>query len=202
MARTGFLKTPPRGRGGTQAVLFTIDKTGYFKGASQAGRELKKLEKDIIKNLKQGEYAKTVRVRQKLEGRIYVDEVLVASLDKSLNEVANEVAKSLAAQGKSYFRNIVKTAPNKHKEPGRYETGYMLSKVQGRTINRKNYVTVGVGWDIAGNGDYFRYFSFQEEGARGGPMPMNAIPKTTHFITTKFRQEFEAKLKARLDSIK
>jgi hypothetical protein len=78
----------------------------------------------------------------------------------------------------------------------------MLRSVQGRTYETKEMTYVGIGWNITGQGGYYRYFSFQEDGTRGGAMPMRAVPQTARFLSKQFDESFSKALKIRLDNIK
>lgn len=202
MARTGYETTPPTG-GGNQAVIFRIDKSGFYKGAKETGKALTAMQRKINAEIRNTGSSKTVKVDMKMDGGAMYADVVVRTLNKAVDDVAKQWGKQLAASGKMFFKNIIRTAPNRVKgQPGRIDTGLMLRSVQGRTYETKEMTYVGIGWNITGSGGYYRYFSFQEDGTRGGAMPMRAVPQTARFLSGKFDESFSKALKARLDSIK
>jgi hypothetical protein len=201
MPRTGFEITPPT-RGGNQAVVFKIDKSGFYKGAKETGVALTSMQRKINSEIRRTGYSKNVKIDMKIEGGAMFSQVVVRTLDEAVDAVSRQWAKQIAASGKDFFKTIIRTAPNRVKgEPGRIDTGLMLRSVQGRSYDNKDATYVGIGWDIAG-GTYYRYFSFQEDGTRNGPMPMRAVPQTARFLSKQFEQGLGKELKIRLDSIK
>lgn len=202
MGRTGFETTPPT-NGGNAAVILTIDKSGFYKGAKETGKALTAMQRKINSDIKNIGYSKTVKVSMSLEDKMMFSHILVRKLEDAVNNSTKEMAKQLSASGKAFFKNVILTAPNRVKaQPGRIDTGLMLRSVQGRTIDSKMITRVGIGWNITDSGRYYRYFSFQEDGTRNGPMPMRAVPKTAKFISEQFQQKMEKNLKLRLDTIK
>lgn len=195
MARTGYERTPPTG-GGNVAVVFNIDKSDYIKGIKGAGDALERFEKTSIN--KTGSSNK-LSINVDAGQRQRVSTVAVVALRDALEDSTKEWTKQLAASGKKYFQNIIATAPNRVKpRPGRIDTTTMITKVRGRSIHRANHSIAMVGWDDV----YYRYFSFQEDGTRGGPMPMGAVPKTARYLSTEFNRTMSPILKARMDQIK
>jgi hypothetical protein len=201
MARTGYEITPPT-RGGNQAIIFKIDKSGFYKGAKETGKALTALQRRINTEIRNTGYSKTVKVDMKITGGAMFSEVAVRTLNKAIDDVARQWSKQIAASGKQFFKNVIRTAPNRVKgQPGRIDTGLMMRSVQGRSYHTKEMTYVGIGWDIQG-GTYYRYFSFQEDGTRNGPMPMRAVPQTARFLSKQFEEGLGKALKIRLDSIK
>lgn len=197
MPRTGYETTPPSGGGGI-GVIFTIDKTDFFRGAKETGKALTSMQRNINSSLRQKGYTITSEIAQYNNG-LNVGEVAVKALGSALEGSINEWAKTVAAAGKQMYKEVIKSAPNRVKpQPGRIDTHLMLNSVYGTTTERKNHSRVEIGWTR----QYYRYFSFQEDGTRTGPMPMGAIPKTTKYIVDEFNNTFGRMLKYRMEQIK
>lgn len=194
--RTGYETTPPTG-GGSVGVLFYIDKTGFIAGAKQTGKALTSAERSINSTLrKKGQSISTEIINNDLA---IAAQVTVRALEGALDDVAKDWGKIISASGKRYFKEIIKTAPNRVKpRPGRIDTHDMLNAVRGRTENRRDYTASLIGWDDV----YYRYFSFQEDGTRGGPSPMGAVPKTAKYLTDQFNKSFGPMLQNRIEKIK
>lgn len=191
MPRTGYETTPPTG-GGSVKLEFIIDKVNYIRGAKQAGDEIKKLNA----TQQQGYSIKSTWDERALA---QVAQRTVKSLEGALEQVANDWAKIVSAAGKEYFKEVIRSAPNRVKpRPGRIDTHTMLKSVRGRTKNNKDATTSTIGWIDS----YYRYFSFQEDGTRNGPMPMGAVPKTAKYLTSQFNRSFGPMLRNRIEKIK
>lgn len=196
MLRTGYETTPPTGGGGV-ALTFTIEKSNFIAGAKETGKALSRMELEFNSKLRKKGYAITQEVST--YGTARVSETYVMALSAALEDSTHEWAKKVAAAGKSRFREIIKSAPNRVKpRPGRIDTHPMLDSVKGTTHKHKNDSTVVIGW----HGTYYRYFSFQEDGTNNGPMPMHAIPKTASYLTKEFNNTFGRMLKYRIENIK
>lgn len=196
MARTGYEVTPPTG-GGNVGVIFVIDKTGFIAGAKETGRALTSAERSINSKLRRTGQSVTTEVIE--NDLAMAAKVTVRSLEGALDEVANDWGKAISASGKNFFKEIIKTAPNRVKpRDGRIDTHLMLNSVRGRTTNRKNETMSAIGWDDV----YYRYFSFQEDGTRGGAMPMGAVPKTARYLAVEFDKNFGRMLQNRIEKIK
>ena len=201
MPRTGFKTSGPTG-GGNTAVVFAIDKTGFYKGIKETGKALDAMQKKINADIKKVGYGTTGKVTVSVSNNKLFSAEIVKGLESALEDATFEFAKEMAKSGKQFFRNVIKTAPNRRKGPGRIDTGLMLGSVQGRTRKSKNVTYIGVGWNVIGNSPYYRYFSFQEDGTRGGALPMRAVPQTANFLSQQFNGRMNKDLKTRLDNIK
>jgi hypothetical protein len=201
MPRTGYETTGPT-RGGNTAVVFAIDKSGFYKGIKETGKALDSMQKKINADIKKNGYGKTARVTVTISDNKLFSAEIVRGLETALEGATREFAKELSKSGKQFFQNIVRTAPNRQKGPGRIDTGLMLRSVQGRTSYDKTTTYIGIGWNVKGNSPYYRYFSFQEDGTRGGATPMRAVPQTANFISQQFQAKMSKDLQARLDKIK
>lgn len=201
MPRTGYNTTGPTG-GGNTAIVFAIDKSGFYKGIKETGKALDSLQKKINSDIKKVGYGTTGKVTITVSDNKFFSAEIVKGLESALESATFEFAKEMSKAGKQYFQSIIRTAPNQTKGPGRIDTGLMLRSVQGRTRRDKDTTYIAVGWNVIGNSPYYRYFSFQEDGTRNGPMPMRAVPKTAKFLSDKFNQHMNKDLKTRLDNIK
>lgn len=192
MPRTGFERTPPAAGGGV-GLLFTIEKSNFIAGAKQTGKALTDMQREINANFRSKGYS------VKTTSNAYGANITVKALTDALEDSTQEWAKIVAAGGKARFKEVIKSAPNIVKpSPGRIDTHLMLNSVRGTTTRRKYESTVEIGW----TGTYYRYFSFQEDGTRNGPMPMHAIPKTAKYITNEFNRSFGRILQSRMTKIK
>lgn len=201
MARTGYERSGPTG-GGNTAIVFAIDKSGFYKGIKETGQALDSFQKKLNADMRKVGYGTTAKVTVTVSDNKLFSAQIVRGLETALEDVTYEFAKQMSKTGKQYFQSVIRTAPNKTKGPGRYDTGLMFTKVQGRTRQDKDTTYIAVGWNVAGNSPYYRYFSFQEDGTAGGASPMRAVPKTAQFLSDKFNQRMSKDLKIRLDKIK
>jgi hypothetical protein len=196
MPRTGYETTPPTGGGGI-GLSFTIEKSNFIAGAKETGKALTRLERNFNSALRMKGYSITQEATS--SDRYNAIDIYVSALSSALEDSAQDWGKKVAAGGKAMFREVIKSAPNRVKpRPGRIETHLMLNSVKGTTKKYKNESVVAIGW----TGTYYRYFSFQEDGTRTGPMPMHAIPKTAKYITNEFNNTFGRMLKYRIENIK
>lgn len=201
MPRTGYKTTGPT-RGGNTAVVFAIDKSGFYKGIKETGKALDSFQKKLNTDMRKVGYGTTAKVTVTVSDNKLFSAQIVRGLELALEDVTKEFAKEMSKTGKQYFQSIIRTAPNRTKGPGRIDTGLMLRSVQGRTRYDKTTTYIAVGWNVAGSSPYYRYFSFQEDGTVGGASPMRAVPKTAQFLSDKFSQRMNKDLKTRLDKIK
>lgn len=203
MARTGFSATPPN-KGGNQAVVFTIDKSGYYKGARETGKALDSMQRRINSELKRsGSSGRRINVNFDIGNNTLISHKVIRVVDNVVDSAVKTFAKELAASGKQFFKDTIRTAPNRVKpQSGRIDTGFMLNSVRGSVNDKKDLMQIGIGWNLNGSGKYYRYFSFQEDGTRNGPMPMRAVPKTARFMAAKFKQGMGKAIKARMDKIR
>jgi hypothetical protein len=201
MARTGYETTGPT-RGGNTAVVFAIDKSGFYKGIKETGKALDSFQKKLNTDMRKVGYGTTAKVTVTVSDNKLFSAQIVRGLESALESADKELAKYMAKAGKQFFQNIVRTAPNRNKGPGRIDTGLMLRSVQGRTSYDKTTTYIAVGWNVKGNSPYYRYFSFQEDGTKGGAMPMRAVPQTAKFLSDQFNGRMNKELQARLDKIK
>ena len=196
MPRTGYETTPPSGGGGV-GLFFTIEKTDFLKGSKETGKAVDKITRDFNTKLKTKGYTITSEVVS--YGDYNLGNVVVKALDSAVENSVQDWAKTVAAAGKQMYKEVIKSAPNRVKpQPGRIDTHLMLNSVYGRTTERKNFSRVEIGWTDT----YYRYFSFQEDGTRTGPMPMGAIPKTAKYVVNEFNNTFGRMLKYRMEQIK
>jgi hypothetical protein len=201
MPRTGYERTGPI-RGGNTAVIFAIDKSGFYKGIKETGQALDAMQRKINANIKKVGYGTSGNVTVTISDNKLFSAEIIRGLSSALEAADRELAKDLSKTGKQFFQKIIRNAPNRQKGPGRIDTGLMLRSVQGRTTFTKDITYIGFGWDVKGNSPYYRYFSFQEDGTRGGAMPMRAVPQTAKFISEQFQAKMNKDLKTRLDNIK
>lgn len=201
MARTGYERSGPTG-GGNTGIIFEINKDGFYKGIKETGQALDKMQKKINSDIRKVGYGTTARVTLEVRDNKLISAQVIRGLESALEGATRDFAKEMAKSGKLFFQKIIRTAPNKTKGPGRIDTRLMLRSVQGRTFFKKDATYVGVGWNVKGDSPYFRYFSFQEDGTRGGAMPMRAVPQTAKFMSDKFNSQMSKDLQARLDKIK
>jgi hypothetical protein len=193
--RSGFKLTPPTSASEV-AVIFRIDKKDFIKGSKQAAAQLEKFANQAAK----GGRAKGVSLTvQTLDTGVESVSVYTArTIEGGLNQATKEWGKRISATGKEFFKKVIRTAPNRRKGPGRYETGRMFRAVRGRTEDTVDFTTSMIGW----NNVYYRYFSFQEEGTSNGPSPMRAVPQTANYISQQFKSTFPRVLKSKIDKIK
>lgn len=203
MARTGYSATPPN-KGGNQAVVFTIDKSGYYKGARDTGKALDSMQRRINSELrKSGSSGRRINVNFDIGDNTLISHKVIRVVDGVVDAAVRDFAKQLASSGKQFFKDVVRTAPNRVKaQSGRVDTGFMLNSVSGSVNDKKDLMQIGVGWNLNGSGKYYRYFSFQEDGTRSGPMPMRAVPKTARFMAAQFKQGMGRAMKTRMDKIR
>jgi hypothetical protein len=201
MPRTGYETTGPT-RGGNAAVIFAIDKSGFYKGIKETGQALDAMQRKINADIRKVGYGTSGKVTVTISDKKLFSAEIVRGLKSALEEADKNLAKEMARTGKQFFQNVIRTAPNRQKGPGRIDTGLMLRSVQGRTTFTKDITYIGVGWNVKGESPYYRYFSFQEDGTRGGAMPMRAVPQTAKFLSDQFQSKMNKDLKTRLDNIK
>jgi hypothetical protein len=201
MPRTGYQTTGPT-RGGNTAVIFAIDKSGFYKGVKETGKALDSFQKKLNADMRKVGYGTTAKVTVTISDNKLFSAQIVRGLESALDGATREFAKELSKTGKQFFQNIIKTAPNRNKGPGRLDTKLMFKSVQGRTSYDKTTTYIGVGWNVKGDSPYYRYFSFQEDGTKGGAMPMRAVPQTANFLSQQFQARMNKELQARLDKIK
>lgn len=202
--RTGYETTPPD-NGGSAGVLFVIEKQEFMRGTTSIGTELSKLDRIAIS--KKGYRKERFSIVFEQNGDSFKDiaAVQVRAWNRALEDSAKDWGKMISAGGKDYFREIIKSAPNKTKGQGRIDTKLMLNSVKGRTKNLKNETIVAVGWNssmIGQPGLYLRYFSFQENGTSNGPSPMGAVPKTAAYLSSQFDKSFGKMLEYRMKNLK
>lgn len=182
-------------------VSLVIDKQPFIKGSEEARKSLENLSRDIRAKVSSKSRQKNYNTSFDVKGDfqpLLLQKRLIQALDESLYEWG----KKTSALGKGYFQEVVKSAPNRVKpRPGRIQTGLMLRSVQGRTKETRNQLSINVGWKAAGTGNYYRYFSFQEDGTRD-VSPMRAIPKTGAYLSKQFSSTFGKELKKRTDLIR
>lgn len=194
--RTGYERTPPTGGGGV-GLTVSIQMTNLQKGFKETGQALTSFQKQLNKGLTQNGYFSSSS--KSSFGRANITEVKFNALSSAIENDAHNWAKAIAAGGKSYFQEIIKSAPNRVKpRPGRIETHEMLRSVRGITHKYKGESLVEIGWIS----NYYRYFSFQEDGTSNGPTAMHAIPKTANYIQKEFKNSFGRMLKYRIENIK
>lgn len=202
MPQTGYQKSPPTGKG-NKAVVFTIDKSGYYQGAKEAGKTLDSMQRRINSEIKtRGSSGRLLKVNFDIGDNTLISNKVIRVLNKAVDETVLNLSRELASSGKEFFKEIIKSAPNKTKRAGRIDTQRMLRSVQGKIKNSKDTLQIGVGWQVDGTGEYYRYFSFQEDGARRGPSPMRAVPKTARYMQSQFKKNISKALKSRMDKIK
>lgn len=201
MPRTGYERTAPTGSGNL-GLVFTIDKSGFYKGAKETGKALTDIQRKINSSIRNSGSKKTMTFEVLGNDLEKYSHVVVRTLRAAVDDVAKDWAKEMSAIGKGMFKEIIKSAPNRTKGPGRIESQEMLQSVQGRVYNTAQSTHVGIGWRMNGTGTYYRYFSFQEDGSRGGAMPMNAVSKTARYVSRHFDLRFKKELKLRVDAIK
>ncbi len=202
--RTGFETTPPE-LGGSVGVLFVIEKQEFVRGTRQVAAELSKIDRAAISKKGYKKDAFSIEFEKDGDSFKEVGAVQIRAWDRALEDSANEWGKMIASAGKDYFREIIKSAPNKTKGPGRIDTREMLNAVRGRTKSLKNETIVAVGWNtglVGAQGKYYRYFSFQEDGTRNGPTPMGAVPKTAAYLSSQFDKSFGRMLEYRMKNLK
>lgn len=98
--------------------------------------------------------------------------------------VYEPLVKQIAANAVELIKYIILTAPNKTKEPGRYDTGRMYDAVKFRFRPRTKGFSVFVGWIDGRPG----YAIFQELGTSNGVKAMNAIGQASEYILSELKK--------------
>lgn len=196
MPRTGYSTTPPT-KATSVAVVFKIDHSDFLAGVARATGELDKFASGANKKSESKSFSFTTEVLD--VGIASASQTTVRTMANALDETNREWGKRISKAGKKFFQHVIMTAPNRVKpKAGRYQTGTMLRSVKGTTHGNRNYTVSLIGWDSL----YYRYFSFQEDGASRGPMPMRAIPQTSKYLMDEFSKTFSRNLKKKIDKIK
>ena len=201
MPRTGYERSAPTGSGNL-GLVFTIDKSGFYQGAKETGKALTDIQRNINRSIRATGAKKTMTFEVMGNDLEKYSHVVVRTLRAAVDDVAKDWAKQMSTIGKAMFKEVIKSAPNRTKGPGRIQTQEMLQSVQGRVYNTKDSTHLGIGWRMNGTGTYYRYFSFQEDGTNGGARPMNAVSKTARYVSRHFDLRFKKELKLRVDAIK
>jgi len=202
MPQTGYQKSPPTASG-NKAIVFTIDKSGYYQGAKETGKALDSMQSRINSQIRNsGSSGRALKVNFEVGDNTLISSKVIRVLNKAVDESVLTLSKELASSGREFFREIIKSAPNRTKRAGRIDTQRMLRSVQGKIKNSKDTLQIGVGWQVDGTGEYYRYFSFQEDGTRRGPSPMRAVPKTARYMQSQFKKNITKALKSRMDRMK